>query len=202
MRAPAFATRLLASATAVALAFQLSVEPAAARDSVSKFQKKFVEVTTGKIYRGLQPGDEDDYAYLKSQGIKTTLNLRKYLKWQEKDLHKKADAHGFLYRHTAMPTLWMEPRDDEVNAALRDLNDAALQPVYVHCRLGKDRTGMIIALQRVLNDKWTPCAAWKEWKSFGYLPWNDGLKDYFEKRLSSETNRPDYDRDFKVGSCN
>ena len=201
MQAPAFATRVLACSAALALVFQLNTESAAARDSVSKFQRKFVEVTAGKIYRGLQPGDEDDYEYLKRQGIRTTLNLRKYLKWQEKSLHRKADAHGFFYRHVGMPTLWYEPKDEEVNEALRDLNDAALQPVYLHCRLGKDRTGLIVALHRVLDEHWAPCTAWKEWKSIGYLKWNDGLKDYFEKRLRKETQIPDYDRDFKVGNC-
>jgi hypothetical protein len=197
----AVTARVLASCAALALVFQLSTETAAARDEVSKFQRKFIEVTVGKIYRGIQPGDEDDYAYLKSQGIRTTLNLRKYLKWQEKGLHKKADAHGFLYRHTGMPTLWMEPKDEDVDEALRDLNDPALQPVYVHCRLGKDRTGMLVALHRVLDEHWTPCAAWKEWKSFGYLPWNDGLKDYFEKRLRNEPLIADYDHGFKVSHC-
>jgi protein tyrosine/serine phosphatase len=181
-----FAGRVLASTAALGLVLQLSAASASAHDSVSKFQRKFVEVVAGKIYRGIQPGDEEDFQYLKSQGIRTTLNLRKYLKWQEKGQHKKADAQGFLYRHAAMPTLWMEPKDPEVDQALHDMNDPSLQPIYVHCRLGKDRTGLIIALYRVLDQHWTACAAWKEWKSFGYLPWNDGLKDYFEKRLHED----------------
>jgi protein tyrosine/serine phosphatase len=196
-----FATRVLASTAAIALVFQLNTEPASARDSVSKFQRKFVEVTAGKIFRGIQPGDEEDYEYLRIQGVRTTLNLRKYLKWQEKNLHEKADAHGFFYRHTGMPTLWNEPKDAEVDEALHDLNDPALQPIYVHCRLGKDRTGLIVALHRVLDEQWTPCDAWKEWKSFGYLPWNDGLKDYFEKRVRTDPQIPARNPLFKVSNC-
>jgi len=193
--------KLLASTAALALLVQLSTTSAAARDDVSSFERKFVEVVPGKIYRGLQPGDEEDYAYLRTIGIRTQLNLRKYLWWQERGVHKKAEAEGFLYRHAGLPTLWNEPRDARVEEALAALNDPALQPIYVHCRLGKDRTGLIVALHRVLNQQWSGCRAWKEWKSIGYLPWNDGLKDYFEKRVRKETNIPDFDPNFEVGQC-
>jgi protein tyrosine/serine phosphatase len=189
------------SITTLALFFQLSAGPVSARDDVSKFERKFVEVVAGKIYRGLQPGDEDDYGYLRKMGIRTTLNLRKYLWWQERSRHKRTEAEGFLYRHAPMPTLWMEPKGPEVEEALRDLNEPSLQPIYVHCRLGKDRTGMVVALYRVLYQQWSGCSAWKEWKSFGYLAWNDGLKDYFEKRLRSETTITDFDPNFAVGHC-
>lgn len=193
--------RGLGAVVAVALLVQLSGDSAAAREELSKFQRKFVEVEAGKIYRGIQPGDDEDYAYMKTVGIRTHLNLRKYLWWQEHRQHKRAEAEGFLYRHEGMPTLWNEPKDPEVNAALDDLNDPGLQPIYVSCRLGKDRTGMIVALHRVLSEHWSGCRAWKEWKSFGYKAWNDGLKDYFEKRLRRETSITDFDPAFQVSRC-
>ena len=91
--------------------------------------------------------------------------------------------------------------DREVAEALGALNDPSLQPIFVHCRLGKDRTGLVIALYRVLYQQWDACTAWKEWKSFGYLPWNNGLKNYFEERLRKETRIAGYDPDFDVGRC-
>jgi len=200
-RLPTSTGRILTSVAALALFFQLGADSVSARDEVSKFERKFVEVVAGKIYRGLQPGDTEDYAYLRKMGIKTSLNLRKYLWWQERSRHKRTEAEGFLYRHAGMPTLWMEPKDPEVEAALGALNDQSLQPIYVHCRLGKDRTGMVVALYRVLQQQWSGCRAWKEWKSFGYLAWNDGLKDYFEKRLRRETTITDFDPKFEVGHC-
>ena len=198
---PALTRKALASSAALVLLLQLSTDSASARDHVSKFQRKFVEVVAGKIYRGVQPGDEEDYQYLREMGIKTELNLRKYLWWQEHSLHKKAEAQGFLYRHAGMPTLWSEPKDPEVEAALGEMNDPALQPIYVFCRLGKDRTGMVVALYRVLYQQWSGCRAYKEWKSFGFKEWNDGLKDYFEKRLRKETTITDFDPNFAVGHC-
>jgi protein tyrosine/serine phosphatase len=170
-------------------------------DPRSNFQKKFVEVVAGRIYRGIQPGHEEDQEFLSSQGIRTQLNLRKYLGWQERSLHAKAEEHGFFYLHTGMPTLWMKPKDPEVEQALAYLNDASVQPIYVYCRLGKDRTGMIIALYRVLYEHWDACTAWKEWTSFGFKGWNDGLKDYFEERLRREPQLVGVDPNFSVGRC-
>jgi protein tyrosine/serine phosphatase len=41
--------------------------------------------------------------------------------------------------------------------------------VYVHCRIGRDRTSLVIALYRVLVDKWDPGAAWQhEAVDYGY----------------------------------
>jgi protein tyrosine/serine phosphatase len=200
-RLPTLTRQASACSLAFALLLQLGTASTSAGDEVSTFQRKLVEVVPGKIYRGVQPGDDEDYEYLRGLGIKTELNLRKYLWWQEHHLHNRADAEGFVYRHEGMPTLWNEPKDPEVDAALADLIDPALQPIYVFCRLGKDRTGMMIALYRVLYQQWSGCRAYKEWKSFGFKAWNDGLKDYFEKRLRRETAIPGYDPTFSVSRC-
>jgi len=200
-RLPTLIRKAFASSVALGLLLQLSTASTSARDEVSKFQRKLVEVVPGKIYRGVQPGDEEDYEYLRRIGIKTELNLRKYLWWQEHHLHNRAEAEGFVYRHDGMPTLWNEPKDQEVEEALADLIDPALQPIYVFCRLGKDRTGMLIALYRVLYQQWSGCRAYQEWKSFGFKAWNDGLKDYFEKRLRRESAITGYDPNFSVNRC-
>jgi hypothetical protein len=60
---------------------------------------------------------------------------------------------------------------------------------------------MIVALYRVLYEKWDGCDAWKEWKGLGYKPWNSGLRIYYEKRLRTETNRPNFDPKFSVSRC-
>ena len=200
-RFPGFARELVTCCTVLILALQLGTQSAAARDAISGFEKKFVEVVAGKIYRGIQPGDDEDYAFLASRGIRTQINLRKYIGWQERDMHEESELHGFFYRHTGMPTMWMAPKESEVAETLAYINDPSLQPVYVHCRLGKDRTGMIIALYRVLYQQWDACTAWKEWASFGYKAWNSGLKDYYESRLRRETHIPNYDPVFRVSQC-
>src|SRR5262245_55609122 len=117
-RIPTFTGRVAASSVALTLLLQLTGVSISARDSVSKFERKVVEVVPGKIYRGTQLGDEEDYQYLRKLGIKTHLNLRKYLGWQEQDVHLKAVTEGFFYRHAGLPTLWNQPKDREIEEAL------------------------------------------------------------------------------------
>jgi hypothetical protein len=55
-------------------------------------------------------------------------------------------------------------------------------PVFVHCQKGEDRTGLVVGLYRVLNQKWAPQDAWNEMFKFGYHPHFRALTHYFEKR--------------------
>jgi hypothetical protein len=43
--------------------------------------------------------------------------------------------------------------------------------VYVHCHVGRDRTSLVIALERVLLEGWDAAAAWQhDAVAFGYRP--------------------------------
>ena len=42
------------------------------------------------------------------------------------------------------------------------------QPIYVHCRHGSDRTGMVIALYRINHDGWSPDRALREAEQYGF----------------------------------
>ncbi len=42
------------------------------------------------------------------------------------------------------------------------------QPVYIHCRHGRDRTGMAIAIYRIQSDGWSPEKALKEAKMYDF----------------------------------
>jgi protein tyrosine/serine phosphatase len=44
--------------------------------------------------------------------------------------------------------------------------------VYVHCRQGRDRTSLVVALYRVLVDRWDASVAWqREAVGYGYVRW-------------------------------
>lgn len=47
------------------------------------------------------------------------------------------------------------PIDDDIRKAFSVLFDASQAPVFVHCREGKDRTGMIIGCYRIAHGQWT-----------------------------------------------
>jgi protein tyrosine/serine phosphatase len=48
------------------------------------------------------------------------------------------------------------------------VNDAAKQPVYVHCVGGRHRTGVMTAVYRMVHDGWSADRAFKEMKQFKF----------------------------------
>ena len=56
------------------------------------------------------------------------------------------------------------------------------QPVYIHCRHGKDRTGMAIAIYRIQSEGWSPDKALKEAKMFDF---GEGLSPETEELYTS-----------------
>jgi protein tyrosine/serine phosphatase len=59
-------------------------------------------------------------------------------------------------------------RDDQVIQALRILADRSNRPILVHCQHGADRTGVILALYRVVVQGWTKEDALREMNDGGY----------------------------------
>jgi protein tyrosine/serine phosphatase len=60
--------------------------------------------------------------------------------------------------------------------------------VYVHCRLGRDRTSLAVALYRVLVDGWDPATAWRtEAVAYGYVRglWYGRIADSFEAAVQA-----------------
>jgi hypothetical protein len=52
--------------------------------------------------------------------------------------------------------------DEDVVKFLRFVREPANQPVFVHCQWGADRTGMMIAIERIAIEGWTKDAAIEE----------------------------------------
>jgi protein-tyrosine phosphatase len=59
------------------------------------------------------------------------------------------------------------PTADEVQAFLSVVSDPARRPVFVHCKRGRDRTGVMVALWRVAQCGWSPEAAIAEMNERG-----------------------------------
>jgi hypothetical protein len=59
------------------------------------------------------------------------------------------------------------PEDHQVARFLALLDDPTQGPIYVHCRRGYDRVGMVIAAYRIAHDHWTNQQALDEADGFG-----------------------------------
>jgi protein tyrosine/serine phosphatase len=134
-------------------------------------------VVTPQILRGAQPVSAADYDELTEHGVRTLLDLR-----QEKDViaRERDEAIRRGWEFVSIPmSPFTSPSDAQVIEALRTITDPRLQPVFVHCQHGKDRTGLVIGLYRELDQGWTQERAYTEMREIGFNPILLGLDWYF-----------------------
>lgn len=116
-------------------------------------------VLNDSIYRCEQP-DSLGFTILDSIGIKSVLNLRSH-----------HTDNGLIYR---LPLNLYNVKmaasnfgDKEIVNALRILANSP-KPIAVHCLHGSDRTGVIIAMYRIIFQNWTKEKALNELINGGY----------------------------------
>jgi protein tyrosine/serine phosphatase len=85
------------------------------------------------------------------------------------------------------------PNDRQVDQLLATLADPAKRPLYVHCKKGMDRTGVIVALHRVINEQWTPTAAAHERDAIGFNGWLFLLDRYYSRKAGEGRRHPQLD---------
>jgi protein tyrosine/serine phosphatase len=111
------------------------------------------------IYRSAQP-EAAGMRSAEALGIRTVLSLRA----------TNADpepAEGTHLRLERVPTDTWNINDQHVIAALRLINTAP-KPILVHCRHGADRTGLVIAMYRLVFLGWSKAEAKGELINGGY----------------------------------
>jgi len=140
-----------------------------AQDGVGNFGK-----VNGLLFRGAQP-DETGLKSLKQLGVKTIINLRMANDaWPLEEA--EARANGMAYFNVPLNGVG-RPGDAQVSKVL-SIIDSSLDPVFVHCQHGCDRTGTIIACYRIAHDKWSAKEALREAKQFGMSRLERRMKSY------------------------
>jgi len=113
------------------------------------------------IYRGAQPGPEG-YETLRKMGIRTVIDLR----ITENEQRQVEDAG---MRAIALPiAMSRDGLREKVDRAVALMADPDNQPVFVHCRHGQDRTGIVVAAYRMKEEGWSLADAETEMQSFGF----------------------------------
>jgi len=135
-----------------------------------------------RLYRGAQP-EKGDYAALAESGVKTVIDLRNDPTDYEKT---EVEALGMKYVNIPMSG-WKYADDKDVEKFMSLMNDSETGPVYVHCKAGKHRTGLVGAVYRFHKYGWDYDQAYKEMKKFNYTSWpvhfniKSYVKEYSEK---------------------
>jgi protein tyrosine phosphatase (PTP) superfamily phosphohydrolase (DUF442 family) len=141
-------------------------------------------------YRGAQPRP-DDFTDLAALGVKTVIDLTSYDRevWEEAMV---ADT-GMKFYRIPMTTI-DRPSDKVVTKFLNLVNDPANQPVFVHCRGGRHRTGAMTAVYRMTHDGWDADQAYAEMKQYRFeqgFPPHPELKefvyDYYDELNGTDT---------------
>jgi tyrosine-protein phosphatase SIW14 len=113
------------------------------------------------VLRGAQPA-KDGYATLKAMGVRTVIDMRTTASEQ-----KEVEAAGM--RAVAIPIeMTRDGLKEKVDRVVALMADPANQPVFVHCRHGQDRTGIVVAAYRMKQQGWSLADAETEMQAYGF----------------------------------
>lgn len=128
--------------------------------SMRKNLPNFGEATT-TLYRGGQPSKRG-FRILAEMGVNIVVDLR-----GSRDSERKIVTHlGMQY--VALPWHCSFPKDKTFAQFLTLLRENPNKKIFVHCRLGDDRTGMMIASYRMAQEGWSAEKAEKEMERYGF----------------------------------
>jgi protein tyrosine/serine phosphatase len=147
---------------------------------------KFARVTP-TLYRGGQPslkGLEE----LRKMNVAIVVDMRSgNRKSEEKVVNKLGMKYVHISWHCPLPT------DKPFASFLEVIEQNPGKKVFVHCRLGDDRTGMAVASYRMAEEGWSADEAMNEMRDFGFnsahhmiCPGLAGYEKSFPERLKKD----------------
>jgi len=142
---------------------------------------RFFEVDR-TFYRGGQPALED-LVYLQRLGIRTVINLIAEPVSAITEEGEQVERLGMRYLSFPMHQ-FKGPSSETLQAVYAEMRRPSNQPVFIHCKKGKDRTGMMVGLYRIHEHGWIPEVAYAEMREFGFNPALFGLTWNFWKHAS------------------
>ena len=120
----------------------------------------FGEVTP-TLYRGGLLNEEGLKA-LKKLGVNVVVDTHAH------DKHEEQLTKSLGMQYVAIPWHCPWPHDEVFAKFLKVVHDNQGKKIFVHCRLGDDRTGMMVAAYRMAEEGWTADEAMIEMRSFGF----------------------------------
>jgi tyrosine-protein phosphatase SIW14 len=139
------------------------------------------------LFRGGQPG-VDGLEHLKKMGVSIVVDMRSGPNDNEK---RAVNKLGMQY--VSIPWHCPFPSDEQFAKFLKVIENNPDKKVFVHCRLGDDRTGMAVAAYRMAEQGWTADQALDEMEKFGFdwrhhmiCPTLQSYEKSFPKRLKKD----------------
>ncbi len=146
--------------TAIALGAPAGASAQAAKQPATVTIENFGQVSDA-YYRGAQPEGED-FSQLAAMGVKTIIDLT-----DERGKGAEAREAGLKFVQIPMSST-SPPSNAQIEEFLEVVNDPVHQPVYVHCKGGRHRTGTLTAVYRMAHDGWTAEKAYEEMLKYDF----------------------------------
>lgn len=147
----------------VLLSIAQAQEKAQAPNNTTKTSIKNFGCINSNYYRGAQP-EGQGYSELAALGVKTVIDLQRDGEQDEQQLVETAGMKFFRIKMSDRSS----PSYEQASEFLKIVSDPANQPVYVHCKGGRHRTGAMTAVYRIEHDGWTAEKAFEEMKAFDF----------------------------------
>jgi protein tyrosine/serine phosphatase len=148
------------------------------------------------LYRGAQPKPAA-YAQLKKMGIDTVVRFNS--EGHEDMAAEKTQVESLGMRFVGLP--WStsgEPSHQQVVTLLALLRANHDGKTFVHCRVGADRTGVMVALYRLAFSHWNTAQALEEMRAFHYhrlfLPHLQRYVESFPAAMASDKDLQPFDQ--------
>lgn len=132
------------------------------------------------LYRGGRP-EMSDIDRLAEQNFKLIINFEDDAKAVAAE-KKYAEQKGIRFLSFPM-NAWETPNDEAVNEILKILVSTKKEKVFIHCKHGRDRTGLMSALYRVLVQKWNSQDAYSEMIDLGFRKLFKNMEKYYWKKV-------------------
>jgi protein tyrosine phosphatase (PTP) superfamily phosphohydrolase (DUF442 family) len=125
---------------------------------------RFHQLDAG-VFRGARPTDKG-LQKLKDKGVRTIISLEDD---DQAVAHERAVAKQLGIRHVHIRmNAKSVPKLAQAQEFLKVAGDPAQQPVYFHCKWGRDRTGTMAYVYRISVQGWSHDKAWDECVRIGF----------------------------------
>ena len=135
-----------------------------------------------QVYVGSKPHTDRDFQFLQSLHVRYIVSAR-FLPFLSGPEKRHAKRYGITLLSFPMNASPIAPSEKHVDNILRTLREDQSLPVYLHCVLGRDRTGLISGLYKIYFVGVPKQTAWDEMKQSGFHTWwfVRGLRVYFDE---------------------
>ena len=123
--------------------------------------QNFGEVTP-TLYRGAQPSPQG-FEQLRQMGISIVIDTRAGSRKNERNMVTKLGM-----KYVQIPWHCPYPSNSLMVKFLTVIRDNPDRRVFVHCKTGDDRTGLMIAVWRMAEQGWTANQAREEMDAYGF----------------------------------